>query len=100
MPAWGWPNGWNSPYKAATTAFPMSALANHPFVKMNGLGNEIVVVDMRGETGAVSAADGASRGPDNARLPFASHDPRGGAEHRAIIAEAKPIMRRSSLKPG
>src|SRR3984893_10839406 len=57
MPAWGWPNGWNSPYKAATTAFPMSALANHPFVKMNGLGNEIVVVDMRGETGAVSAAD-------------------------------------------
>jgi diaminopimelate epimerase len=25
----------------------MSALANHPFVKMNGLGNEIVVVDMR-----------------------------------------------------
>jgi diaminopimelate epimerase len=35
----------------------MGALANHPFVKMNGLGNEIVVVDMRGETGAVSAAD-------------------------------------------
>ena len=26
----------------------MSALANRPFVKMNGLGNEIVVVDMRG----------------------------------------------------
>ena len=25
----------------------MSALANHAFVKMNGLGNEIVVVDMR-----------------------------------------------------
>ena len=25
----------------------MSALDNHPFVKMNGLGNEIVVVDMR-----------------------------------------------------
>ena len=25
----------------------MSALANHSFVKMNGLGNEIVVVDMR-----------------------------------------------------
>jgi len=25
----------------------MSALANRPFVKMNGLGNEIVVVDMR-----------------------------------------------------
>src|SRR5262245_7108012 len=25
----------------------MSALADHPFVKMNGLGNEIVVVDLR-----------------------------------------------------
>ena len=25
----------------------MSALAGHAFVKMNGLGNEIVVVDMR-----------------------------------------------------
>ena len=25
----------------------MSVLADHPFVKMNGLGNEIVVVDMR-----------------------------------------------------
>ena len=28
----------------------MSALANHAFVKMNGLGNEIVVVDMRRES--------------------------------------------------
>jgi diaminopimelate epimerase len=35
----------------------MSALANHAFVKMNGLGNEIVVVDMRGEAGAISAAE-------------------------------------------
>ena len=35
----------------------MSALANHAFVKMNGLGNAIVVVDMRRETGAVTAAD-------------------------------------------
>jgi diaminopimelate epimerase len=35
----------------------MSALANHAFVKMNGLGNEIVVVDMRGTGGAISAAD-------------------------------------------
>ena len=25
----------------------MSALANHAFAKMNGIGNEIVVVDMR-----------------------------------------------------
>jgi diaminopimelate epimerase len=35
----------------------MSALANHAFVKMNGLGNEIVVVDLRGQAGIVSAAE-------------------------------------------
>ncbi len=35
----------------------MSALANHAFIKMNGLGNEIVVVDLRREKGLVSAAD-------------------------------------------
>jgi diaminopimelate epimerase len=48
----------------------MSALANHAFVKMNGLGNEIVVVDLRappgtpasgpagpGAAGAITAAD-------------------------------------------
>jgi diaminopimelate epimerase len=35
----------------------MSALANRPFVKMNGLGNEIVVVDMRQTPAAISAAD-------------------------------------------
>src|SRR5580698_7008632 len=35
----------------------MSALANHDFVKMNGLGNEILVVDMRGQTAAVTPAD-------------------------------------------
>jgi len=33
----------------------MSALANRPFVKMNGLGNEIVVVDMRATPEAISA---------------------------------------------
>ena len=37
----------------------MSALANRPFVKMNGLGNEIVVVDMRATPAAI--------GPDDAR---------------------------------
>ena len=37
----------------------MSALANHAFVKMNGLGNEIVVVDLRARTAAVSAGGGA-----------------------------------------
>jgi diaminopimelate epimerase len=35
----------------------MSTLANHAFVKMNGLGNEIVVVDLRREQGAVSAEE-------------------------------------------
>ena len=35
----------------------MSALANHAFLKMNGLGNEIVVVDMRREAGAVTPAE-------------------------------------------
>ena len=35
----------------------MSALANHPFVKMNGLGNEIVVVDMRASPVPITAAE-------------------------------------------
>jgi diaminopimelate epimerase len=35
----------------------MSALANHAFVKMNGLGNEIVIVDMRNKPLVISAAD-------------------------------------------
>ncbi len=35
----------------------MSALANRAFVKMNGLGNEIVVVDMRRQPVAITAAD-------------------------------------------
>ncbi len=32
----------------------MSALANHAFAKMNGIGNEIVVVDLRDASGAVT----------------------------------------------
>ena len=35
----------------------MSALTNRSFVKMNGLGNEIVVVDMRPHRQAITAAD-------------------------------------------
>ena len=35
----------------------MSALANHPFVKMNGLGNEIVVVDMRATPVPITEAE-------------------------------------------
>src|SRR6201997_3557556 len=35
----------------------MSALANHAFAKMNGIGKEIVVVDLRDGAGKVTAAD-------------------------------------------
>ncbi len=43
----------------------MSALANHAFVKMNGLGNEIVVVDMRQTPLAIAAAEArAVAGPN------------------------------------
>ncbi|MBI5264329.1 MAG: diaminopimelate epimerase [Bradyrhizobium sp.] len=35
----------------------MSALANHAFAKMNGIGNEIVVVDMRDSAGIVTPED-------------------------------------------
>src|SRR3954454_17641729 len=35
----------------------MSALANHSFSKMNGIGNEIVVVDLRDQPAAVTAGD-------------------------------------------
>jgi diaminopimelate epimerase len=35
----------------------MSILAGHPFVKMNGLGNEIVVVDMRAQTAIIGASE-------------------------------------------
>jgi diaminopimelate epimerase len=35
----------------------MSALANRPFVKMNGLGNEIVLVDMRQRPEPIGAAE-------------------------------------------
>jgi diaminopimelate epimerase len=35
----------------------MSALANRPFSKMNGIGNEIVVVDLRDSPATVTAAD-------------------------------------------
>src|SRR5258708_17813994 len=35
----------------------MSALANRPFVKMNGLGNEIVVIDMRPAPAVITPAE-------------------------------------------
>jgi diaminopimelate epimerase len=38
----------------------MSALADHVFTKMNGIGNEIVVVDLRGRPLPISAAEARS----------------------------------------
>jgi diaminopimelate epimerase len=38
----------------------MGVLSNHPFVKMNGLGNEIVVVDMRSNPDRITATDARS----------------------------------------
>ena len=43
----------------------MSALANHAFTKMNGLGNEIVVVDLRRQGGAISAAEARAAAQPN-----------------------------------
>ncbi|TAK46815.1 MAG: diaminopimelate epimerase [Xanthobacteraceae bacterium] len=45
----------------------MSALANHAFVKMNGIGNDIVIVDMRADPVPISAAEArAVAGPGGA----------------------------------
>ena len=41
----------------------MSALANHLFIKMNGLGNEIVVVDMRAIPEPISTAEARAADP-------------------------------------
>ena len=60
----------------------MSALANHPFVKMNGLGNEIVVVDMRAAPAVITPADAqAAAGP-------------GGAPYDQMMALYPPRTRR------
>ena len=50
----------------------MSALANHAFVKMNGLGNEIVVVDMRNHPAAISADDARAVGAAGRARPTIS----------------------------
>jgi diaminopimelate epimerase len=57
----------------------MSTLANHAFTKMNGLGNEIVVVDMRHEQGAIGPAEArAAARPEGAPYDqlMALHAPR------------------------
>ena len=59
----------------------MSALADRAFVKMNGLGNEIVVVDLRRAAGPISAADAraAARAEPYDQL-MALYPPRGEAD--------------------
>src|SRR6266851_3526755 len=51
----------------------MSLLANHAFVKMNGLGNEIVVVDLR-------TAPSASASSASARSAITPADARAAAQ--------------------
>src|SRR6185295_11218577 len=52
-----WPILVYSPYKPGKTRakHDMGALANQSFVKMNGVGNEIVVVDLRARGGKIEA---------------------------------------------
>jgi diaminopimelate epimerase len=57
----------------------MNALADRPFFKMNGLGNEIVIVDLRGERHVVTPAEACAIAADP-RSTFDQlmvlHDPR------------------------
>jgi diaminopimelate epimerase len=59
----------------------MSALANREFVKMNGLGNEIVIVDLRRAPGAITAQEArvAARHEPYDQL-MALYPPRGNAD--------------------
>jgi diaminopimelate epimerase len=52
-----WPINGFCPYKSDNFGQNMSTLANHAFTKMNGLGNEIVVVDLRGSKATVTPAE-------------------------------------------
>ena len=61
----------------------MSALANHAFAKMNGIGNEIVVVDMRDSTATVT--------PDDARAVASAQ---GGVPYDQLMVLQKPRLRR------
>src|SRR6188508_2933866 len=65
----GWRRAVLSPYNLARNQHPMSALANHAFVKMYGLGNEIVVVDMRAAPAPIPA-DEARAAAQPAGAPY------------------------------
>jgi diaminopimelate epimerase len=59
----------------------MSALANHAFAKMNGIGNEIVVIDLRDSAAAITAADARA---------VASSD--GGVAYDQLMVLQKPRL--------
>lgn len=59
----------------------MSALANHAFAKMNGIGNEIVVVDMRDSAAKVT--------PDDARAVASAV---GGVSYDQLMVLQKPRL--------
>ena len=59
----------------------MSALANHAFAKMNGIGNEIVVVDMRDVASPVT--------PDDARAVASAE---GGVPYDQLMVLQKPRL--------
>jgi diaminopimelate epimerase len=48
----------------------MSALGNHAFTKMNGIGNEILVVDMRDKPLAISAAEARAAASEKGGAPY------------------------------
>ena len=68
----------------------MGALANRDFVKMNGLGNEIVIVDLRRAPNPVAAAEAraAARQEPYDQL-MALYPARGG---RAMLRSASTTM--------
>jgi diaminopimelate epimerase len=65
----------------------MSALANHAFVKMNGLGNEIVVVDLRAPPGA-QAPGATAPGTVTAADARAAAQPGGAPYDQLMILHA------------
>jgi diaminopimelate epimerase len=67
----------------------MNTLANHAFVKMNGLGNEIVVVDLRAPPAPSASAPGASApGPITAAEARAAAQPGGAPYDQLMVLHA------------
>src|SRR5260221_5722184 len=66
-----WPIHHHSPYKACwKTGNSMGALANQTFAKMNGIGNEIVVVDLRSSSSAGVTSEEARAMASPARVQY------------------------------